>query len=200
MTETTARPGRRGRSGWPCRWPGRWSRTWPSSTARASARCSCAAPTSTPGEVDQVLVPCGHTLALGLPVVCGAGSVAARGAVPGGLAPRGRTRHRPRTRPPRTSSGGSCCAPRPSSNATRRRRPGRTPPTWTRSSPSWTRRSPRRASAGKWTQTALRGGTAPPGAARMPRTCPAARSAPARSARPTPRRTARRSARRCSSR
>ena len=62
MTETTT-AGRPGRSGWPCRWPGRWSWTWPSSTARASARCSCAAPTSTPAQVDQVLVPCGHTLA-----------------------------------------------------------------------------------------------------------------------------------------
>ena len=43
------------------------------------------------------------------------------------------------------------------------------------------------------------GGTAPPAAARTPRTCPGARSAPARWARPTPRRTARPSARRCSS-
>ena len=44
-----------------------------------------------------------------------------------------------------------------------------------------------------------RGGTARPAAARTPRTCPAARSARARWARPTPRRTARRSAPRCSS-
>ena len=43
------------------------------------------------------------------------------------------------------------------------------------------------------------GGTAPPGAARMPPTCPAARSPTGRSGRPTPRRTARRSGRRCSS-
>ena len=62
MTEPH-RPGRPGRSGWPCRWPGRWSRTWPSSTAPASARSSCAAPTSTPARSTQVLVPCGHTLA-----------------------------------------------------------------------------------------------------------------------------------------
>ena len=55
----------------------------------------------------------------------------------------------PPTRPPRTSSGGSCCAPRPSSNATPPRRPERTPPTLTSSSPSWMRRSPRRASAGR---------------------------------------------------
>ena len=48
------------------------------------------------GEVDQVLVPCGHTLALGLPVLRGAGQDAAGRAVPGRLAPRGRTRHHPR--------------------------------------------------------------------------------------------------------
>jgi hypothetical protein len=42
--------------------------------------------------------------------------------------------------------------------------------------------------------------TGPPAAARTPPTCPSARSVRARSGRPTPRRTARRSARRCSSR
>ena len=52
---------------------------------------------------------------------------------------------------------------------------------------------------GKAAPAARRGGTARPGAARTPRTCPAARSAPGRWARPTPRRTARPSARRCSS-
>ena len=46
---------------------------------------------------------------------------------------------------------------------------------------------------------ARRGGTARPAAARTPRTCPAARSAPARWARPTPPRTARPSAPPCSS-
>ena len=55
---------------------------------------------------------------VGLPVVRGAGSVAAGRAVPGGLAPRGRTRHHPRPGHRRTRSGGSCCAPKPSSNAT----------------------------------------------------------------------------------
>jgi hypothetical protein len=43
------------------------------------------------------------------------------------------------------------------------------------------------------------GGTAPPAAARTPPTCPSERSAPARWARPTPRRTARPSGRPCSS-
>jgi hypothetical protein len=45
-----------------------------------------------------------------------------------------------------------------------------------------------------------RAAIAPPGAGRTPRHCPDDRSAPARSARPTPRRTARPSAHRCSSR
>jgi hypothetical protein len=54
--------------------------------------------------------------------------------------------------------------------------------------------------AGRPPRTARRGGTGRPGAARTPRTCPAARSARGRSARPTPRRTARRSDPRCSSR
>ena len=54
-----------------------------------------------------------------LPVVRRAGQDAAGGAVPGRLAPRGRTRHRPPTRRPRTRSGGSRNAPKPSNSATR---------------------------------------------------------------------------------
>ena len=53
---------------------------------------------------------------------------------------------------------------------------------------------------GKVNPAGRHGGTARPSAARTPRTCPAARSPPGRSARPTPPRTARRSARPCSSR
>ena len=51
------------------------------------------------GDVDQVLVPCGHTLASRLPLVRGAGPDAAGCPVPGRLAPRARTGHRPRPRP-----------------------------------------------------------------------------------------------------
>ena len=68
-----------------------------------------------------------------LPVLRRAGPDAAGGAVPGRLAPRGRTRHRPPTRPPTIRSGGSRNAPKPSSSATRPPTPGRTPPTWTSS-------------------------------------------------------------------
>ena len=39
------------------------------------------------GDVEHVLVPCGHTLGIRLPVMCGAGQVAAGGAMPGRLAP-----------------------------------------------------------------------------------------------------------------
>ena len=130
------------------------------------------------GEVDQVLVPCGHTLASVCPS-CAERARSLRAAqCREGWHLEDEPDHRPPTRPPRTSSGGSSSAPRPSSTATRPRRPGRTPPTWTSSSPSWTRRSPRRACAGRCTRPGRRGGTAPPGAARTPRTCPAARSSP----------------------
>ena len=71
------------------------------------------------GEVDTGARTLRAHPGLGLSLVRRAGQVAARVAVPGRLAPRGRTRHRPPTRPPRTSSGGSRCAPRPSSSATR---------------------------------------------------------------------------------
>ena len=56
-----------------------------------------------------------------------------------------------------------------------------------------------RGCAGTCSRPGRRGGTAPPSAVRTPRTCPAARSPAGRSGRPTPRRTARRSGRRCSS-
>ena len=49
------------------------------------------------GETEQVLVPCGHTLAVGLPGVRRTGQEPARRAMPRRLAPRPRTR--PRARP-----------------------------------------------------------------------------------------------------
>ena len=45
------------------------------------------------GQVDQVLVPCGHTLAIGLPVLRRTSQSAPRCTVPRRLAPRPRTRH-----------------------------------------------------------------------------------------------------------
>ena len=62
MTDDT-RLGRRGRSGWPCRWPVR------SSSDLAVEHGACIRPVQLrrtdldTGEVEQVLVPCGHTLA-----------------------------------------------------------------------------------------------------------------------------------------
>ena len=58
------------------------------------------------GQVEQVLVPCGHTLASGLPVLRRTGQDAARGPVPGRLAPRPRTRHRTRRPGRRTAHVG----------------------------------------------------------------------------------------------
>ena len=48
------------------------------------------------GQIDQVLVPCGHTLAPVCPSCAERARTPARVAVPGRLAPRGRTRHHPR--------------------------------------------------------------------------------------------------------
>ena len=47
------------------------------------------------GYVEQVLIPCGHTLASVCPVLCGAGPDPARGAMPRRLEPGSRTGHRP---------------------------------------------------------------------------------------------------------
>ena len=48
------------------------------------------------GQVEQVLVPCGHTLAIGLPVVRGARQDPAGRAMPRGMAPGHGTCHHPR--------------------------------------------------------------------------------------------------------
>ena len=48
------------------------------------------------GEVEQVLVPCGHTLAHVCPSCAERARTPAGRAVPGRLAPRGRTRPEPR--------------------------------------------------------------------------------------------------------
>ena len=66
-------------------------------------------------------------------------------------------------------------------------------------SPSWTTRSATRGCGATCSRPGPHGGTAPPNAARTPRTCRAARWRAGRWARRTPRRTARRSGRRCSS-
>ena len=152
------------------------------------------------GEVDTVLVPCGHTLAHVCPSCAERARTLRAAQCREGWHLEDEPDHRPRTRPPRTRSGGS----RMRAEAQQLRdqadaagqdtaRPGRA------HHASWTRRSPRRACAGRPPRTARRGGIGRPAAARTPRTCPAARSARARWARPTPRRTARPSARRCSS-
>ena len=133
------------------------------------------------GETEQVLVPCGHTLAPRLPVLRRTGQDPAGRAVPGRLAPRGRTRPDPGPGHRGPAVVGRRCAPRPSSSATRPPTTARTPPTSTSSSPNWTRKSPGPACAARCSRTGLPGGTAPPAAARTPPTCPAARSARARS-------------------
>ena len=78
-------------------------------------------------QIDQVLVPCGHTLAS----VCPSCAERARSLRAAQCREGWHLEDEPDitpTRPPMTSNGGSCCAPKPSSNATPPRQPDRTPP------------------------------------------------------------------------
>jgi hypothetical protein len=130
------------------------------------------------GEVDQVLVPCGHTLAKACPACAERNKNLRASQCREGWHLEDEPDITPPARPARTRSGGSRCAPKPSSTATRPPRPGTTPPTLTSSSASWTPRSPRRASAAKLFRPSRYGGTVRP-AARTPPTYPAASSPPA---------------------
>ena len=200
VTEPLTGQGRPGRSGWPCRWPGRWSRTWPSSTAPASARSSSAAPTSTPARWTGARPVRAHP-GPRLPVLRRTGQDPARCAVPGRLAPRGRTRPDPRPGHRRPAVVGRRCAPRPSSPATR-------PTTAGQDTADFDELI--RELDEEITKSGVRGNVAPDRPARRHRSTrrrqdapdlPQPQGQPAHAwARPTPRRTARRSAPRCSSR
>ena len=101
------------------------------------------------GEVDQVLVPCGHTLAhrSARPARSGPGSLRAAQCREGW-----HLEDEPDITPdPATDDQQWWVVLRAEAQQQRDppRRPEPTPPTWTCSSPSWTRRSPRRASAGR---------------------------------------------------
>ena len=77
------------------------------------------------GEVDTVLVPCGHTLAhVSRPAPNEPGHCVPRSAGKAGTSRTSPTSSR--TRPPTTRSGGSRNAPKRNSSATRPTRPGRT--------------------------------------------------------------------------
>ena len=133
-----------------------------------------------------------------LPVLRRTGQDAAGGAVPGRLAPRGRTRHHPRPghRGPAVvdrETRRSPAAPRPGRDA------GQDTTDLDELLTELDEEITKAGMRGKVAPDRPRGGTARPGAARTPPTCPAARSAPGRWARPTPRRTARPSAPPCSS-
>ena len=108
------------------------------------------------GETEQVLVPCGHTLASSARrAPNGPGTCAPRNAGKAGTSTMNPTSSP--TPPPMTRSGGSSTAPTSRPAATRPQHPGRTPRTWTSCSANWTRKS-----------------TAPGCAAKSPRTRPAA--------------------------
>jgi hypothetical protein len=84
------------------------------------------------GEVDTVLVPCGHTLAH----VCPSCAERARTLRAAQCREGWHLEDEPDiapTRLPRTSGSGSRPAPKLSSSATKWRQPGRTRPTWTSS-------------------------------------------------------------------
>ena len=101
------------------------------------------------GETDTVLVPCGHTLAHVCPSCAERARTLRAAQCREGWHLEDEPDHHPRPghRGPAVvdrETRRSPAAPRPG-----RRRPGRTPPTWTSSSPSWTRRSPRQACAAR---------------------------------------------------
>ncbi len=75
------------------------------------------------GQVEQVLVPCGHTLATGLPVLRRAGQDPARRPVPRRLAPGHRTRHHPRPARRHAADLGRAPGRRPADARPGRRRP-----------------------------------------------------------------------------
>ena len=129
------------------------------------------------GEVEQVLVPCGHTLASVCPSCAERAQGAAGGAMPGRLAPRARAGHRPGP----GHRGAAVVDPDP------RRRPALRDQAAsdgqdtsdldelvTELDDEITKRGDARQRA---PGPAHHGGTAPPAAVRTPRTCPAARSA-----------------------
>ena len=152
------------------------------------------------GQVEQVLVPCGHTLAIGLPLLRRAGQDPAGRAVPRRLAPGHRTRHHPRPADDEQRTLDRPIAPRPSSSATRPSAAGQDTAELDELAAELDEEITRSGLRGNVLPARpARGGTARPGAARTPPTCPGGPSPRARSARPTPRRTARLSGRRCSS-
>ena len=149
------------------------------------------------GETEQVLVPCGHTLAW----VCPACAERAKNLRAAQCREGWHLDREPDLEPdPATEDQEWWIENRAEVQARRDRRrsrgghrgPGRAARRTGRGD------QPRR-DARQGAPASRRGGTGRPGGGRTPRPCRAARSTRGRSARPTPRRTARRSARRCSS-
>ena len=83
------------------------------------------------GAVEQILVPCGHTLAAVCPACAERARTLRAAQCREGWHLDDRTGHRPGRSRPRTSSGGSRNAPRRKPCATRPPTTGRTPATWT---------------------------------------------------------------------
>ena len=154
------------------------------------------------GQVEQVLMPCGATLAASArPAPSGPSRCAPRSA---GKAGTSRTNPTP-ARPARRQADLAARAARrgPAARATTPTPRARTPPSWTSCiaelDTEITRAGIRGTVADPGREDDRRAGPGPPAAARTPRTCPAARSARGPSARSTPPRTARPTGRRCSS-
>ena len=151
------------------------------------------------GHVEQVLIPCGHTLAS----VCPSCAERARILRAAQCREGWHLDHEPVIDPDpataRPAGHGRPTGPRRKPTGTPWPAKASTRASWTSGSASWTSRSPTPGSAARCSPRG-RAATGRPGAGRTPLRCPAARSAPGRSARPTPRRTARPSGRRCSSR
>ena len=150
------------------------------------------------GQVDQVLVPCGHTLAH----VCPSCADRARTLRAVQCREGWHLEDEPDLTPdPATEDQQWWVTMRADAQQTRDQAEtaGQDTPTSTSSSASSMRRSPNPASAATSPRTGHRGGTGRPAAARTPPTCPSERSTRAPWARPTPPRTARPSGRPSSS-
>ena len=150
------------------------------------------------GEVEQVLVPCGHTLA----AVCPSCAERARALRAAQCREGWHLEHEPVTDPdPATEEQRWWIQTRADAQALRDQAAsdGQDTSDLDELVTDLDDEITARGCAATCSRPGPRGGTAPPSAARTPRTCRAARSRAGRWARPTPPRTARRSGRRCSS-
>ena len=201
MTSDRTAPlqGRRGRSGWRCRWPAQVVKDLAVEHGACIRPIQLRRTNLDTGEVDTVLVPCGHTLAH----VCPSCADRARALRAAQCREGWHLEDEPDLTPdPATEDQQWWVTMRAEAQQLRDQadEAGQDTADFDELIRELDEEITRSGVRGNVLPRASPpGGTGRPAAARTPRTCPAARSARARSARPTPRRTARPSARPCSS-